>query len=55
MQFADESQNTAHKSLMLKILDKEVQKVFYTPQKYLQFYQHFTVNIKIPLKNAKLE
>lgn len=29
MQFANESQNTAHKLLMLKILDKEVQKVLH--------------------------
>lgn len=30
MQFAYESQNTAHKLLMMKILDKEVQKVLHT-------------------------
>lgn len=30
MQFSNKSQNTAHKLLVLKILDKEVQKVLHT-------------------------
>lgn len=41
MQFVNESQNTTHKSLMLKMLDKEVQKVLHTtkiPVVLLPFY-----------------
>lgn len=55
MQFAHESQNTAHKLLILKILDKEVQKVLHTTKISVILSVFCSQYQNIMEKKAKLE